>query len=198
MSKVVQFLPKAQAKAALAAEMAKGKTKAKGAKVPDKKAKALAKTAEKAAQANALWERPNLLALCRKLAGGDMAAGNLLHHILYVWRNRGHKLHRKLPGWPCDQWLAHSRDGWAIASGLTFAEMAKRALPRLKKYCGEFLLIRAMGHGPAKMLWISVDEIALQEHVAGSAAMPWDMFYAALNGIGPGHEKQPANAYAKL
>jgi len=198
MSKVVQFLPKAQAKAALAAEMAKGKTKAKGAKVPDKKAKALAKTAEKAAQANALWERPNLLALCRKLAGGDMAAGNLLHHILYVWRNRDHKLHRNLPGWPCDQWLAHSRDGWAIASGLTSAEMAKRALPRLRNYCGEFLLIRAMGRGPAKMLWISVDEIALQEHVSGSAAMPWDMFYAALNGIGPGHEKQPANAYAKL
>lgn len=198
MSKVVQFLPKAQAKAALAAEMAKGKTKAKGAKVPDKKAKALAKTAEKAAQANALWERPNLLALCRKLAGGDMAAGNLLHHILYVWRNRDHKLHRNLPGWPCDQWLAHSRDGWAIASGLTSAEMAKRALPRLRNYCGEFLLIRAMGREPAKMLWISVDEIALQEHVSGSAAMPWDMFYAALNGIGPGHEKQPANAYAKL
>jgi hypothetical protein len=76
--------------------------------------------------------------------------------------------------------------------------MAKRALPRLKKYCGEFLLIRAMGHGPAKMLWISLDDIALQEHVSGSAALPWDMFYAALNGIGPGHEKQPANAYAKL
>jgi len=76
--------------------------------------------------------------------------------------------------------------------------MAKRALPRLRNYCGEFLLIRAMGRGPAKMLWISVDEIALQEHVSGSAAMPWDMFYAALNGIGPGHEKQPANAYAKL
>lgn len=198
MPKLNPFLTEAKAKAALAAEMAKGKTKAKGAKVPDKKAEAFAKSAEKAAQANALWERPNLLSMCRKLAGTDMAAGILLHHILYVWRNRHHKLQRKLPGWPCDQWLAHSRDAWAVASGLSPAEMAKRALPRLKQYCGEFLMIRGMGHGPAKMLWVSVDEIALQEHVSGSAAMPWDMFHAALNGIGPGHEMQPANAYAKI
>ena len=197
MTKVVQFLAKAEAKAALKAEMAKGETKAKGAKVPEKKAKAFSKSAEKATQANALWERPNLLALCRKLAGGDMAAGYLLHHILYVWRNRHTKLQRKLSGWPCDQWLAHSRDAWATAAGLTPAEMAKRALPRLRKYCGEFLVVRAMGHGSAKMLWISVDEIALQEHIFGSAAMPWDMFHAALNGVGPGHQKQPANAYAK-
>lgn len=197
MPQIIPFLPAAKAKAELNKHLSKGKTEAKGAKVPEKKAQAFAHTAEKAAQANALWERPNLLAMCRKLAGGDIAAGYLLNHILYVWRNRHHKLQRKLPSWPCDEWLAHSRDGWAAASGLTSAEMAKRALPRLRKYCGDFLMIRAMGHGPAKMLWVSVDMTAMQEHISGSAAMPWDMFYAALNGVGPGNEKQPANAYAK-
>lgn len=198
MSKVIPFLPKASAKAALTAELSKGKTKAKGATVPPKKAKAFAKTAEKAAQANALWERPNFLALCRKLAGGDIMAGTLLHHILYVWRNRDNKLHRKLPTWGCEEWLAHKKDAWASAAGLTSSEMSKRALPRLRKYCSEFVMIRAMGHSSAKKLWVSVDLIALEDHISGSAAMPWDMFYAALNAIGPGHEKKPVNAYAKV
>ncbi|GGP00865.1 hypothetical protein GCM10011329_37730 [Stakelama pacifica] len=197
MTKMNKFLSKEKATALLAAEAAKGQTKAKSAHVPQKKAATFKKFHDKAAEANAVWERPNLLALCRKLAGGDLAAGYLLHHILYVWNNRDHKLERKLPTWSCDQWLAHSRQAWATASGLTLAEFTKRALPRLRKNCWGFLMIRAMGNGPQKKLWVSVDVFAMQAHISGSEAVPWDMFHAALEAMGPGFEKTPANAYAK-
>lgn len=169
--------------------MNEGKTSAKTGNAPKKKS--TAKVA-KAKAANEKWERPNLNALCRKLAGGDMAAGLLLAHILYVWRNRRGKLERH-----GQEWLAHKRDAWAEASGLTFSEFRDRALPRLKKECHEFLTIKAMGNGPDKKLWISVDETALFDASHGIQAFPWDMFWKQINGIGPGNQKSPNNAYSK-
>jgi hypothetical protein len=178
--------------AEMQAIIAKAKSTAKTAKVPAKKQAAFSKSNAKAEAANAKWERPNLNALCRKLAGGDMAAGLLLFQVLYLWRNRKHKLERN-----GREWLAHPREKWASASGLSHAELAKRALPRLKKYCFEFLTIKAQGHGADKKLWISVDWIGLKEAMSGSGGMPWDMFEAVINHIGPGNEKLPADAYQK-
>ncbi len=177
------------AKAEAAKMMKVGQTTAKAAIIPPKKGEA---KAAKAIAKNQKWERPNLNALCRKLAGGDMAAGMLLFHFLYVWRNRRGKLERN-----GKEWLAHSRKAWAEASGLTFSEFRDRALPRLKKKCHEFLTITAMGNGAEKKLWVSVDEIALKEQMHGSGAFPWDMFWAAVNGIGPGNHKSPNNVYSK-
>lgn len=180
-----------KAKQKFKASLAKEKSVAKTATVTAKMAKAFAKTAAKAEAANAKWERPNLYALCRKLAGGDMAAGLMLFHILYLWRNRDHKLTRN-----GREWLAHPREAWAAASGLSFDEFTKRALPRLKRNCCEFLTIKAMGQGAQKKLWVHLDENALSEAVSGPGSMPWDMFQLALNGIGIGNKKKPANAYA--
>jgi hypothetical protein len=184
------FLSSAKAKAGMAQVLGKGQTKAKTATVPAKQVKASHKTSKVAEAANAKWERPNLNALCRKLVAQDMAAGLLLFHIIYVWKNRKHKITRGTT-----QWLAHSRDAWAQAAGLSSAEMKDRALPRVRKYCWEFLTIKAMGHGSDKKLYVHLDEIAFAEAVAKSE--PWDMYQAALNGIGIGVEKPPANAYAK-
>lgn len=181
---------KPKAAAQVKKDLAKGTTKAKTATVPAKTAKALAKTTAQAEAANAKWERPNLNALCRKMAGGDIMAGVLLFHILYVWNNRTHK-----QDWLGKDWLYHSREAWATAAGLSFDEFKKRALPRIKKYCHEFLIIRQRGNGPHKRLWVHLDEIAFREAV--SESLPWDMFDAALNGIGPGNQKQPSNAYAE-
>jgi hypothetical protein len=174
--------------AKMALKKALGMTNAKTAKVPLQKVKALSKTQQKAdAQAKAAnekWERPNLMALCRKLAGCDLVAGVLLFHILYEWRNRDKKLFRHN-----QEWLAHTRAAWAAAAGLSLDEVAKRALPRLRGYCHEFLDIKANGNGSAKKLWINVDWPMLQEYVSSSQAMPWDMFQAAIDGTGLGYEK---------
>lgn len=145
----------------------------------------------KAIAANQRWERPNLNALCRKLAGGDMAAGLLLAHFLFEWRNRKAKLERN-----GRYWLAHSREAWAEAAGLTFSEFRDRALPRLRKECAAFLTISAMGNGTQKKLWISIDVGELGAFVKGPMAMPWDMFWAQVNHAGPGNEKSPNNAYS--
>ncbi len=188
LSAMAMLKPSAKAKAEMKAALDKGKSKAKTATVPDKKAKAFAKASEKAAKANELWERENLYALCRKLAGGDMVAGILLFHIWYEWRNRKKKLERL-----GKEWLAHSREAWARAAGLTDDEARKRGFPRLKTNCHDFMTIRAMKLGPVKQLWISIDEIALSE----AAQMPWDMFWGAVNHVGPGNEKKPASVYQK-
>jgi len=188
MPTTMQF--SAKAKTQIAAEIAKENFTPKSATVPAKKAKALAQLDAKAA--NEKWERPNFNALCRKLAGGDVIAGLLLAHVLYVWRNRRNKLQRH-----GKDWLAHTRDRWAFAAGLSRHEMTSRALPRLRNYCFEFLTIKAMGNGTGKKLWIHVDEIALREHVSGSEAMPWEFFDITLNSVGPGTEKGPADAYQK-
>lgn len=185
-------LKSAKAKEEMLKALSVGKSKAKSANVPYKKQQALSKTAKKAAEANAKWERPNLFALCRKLSGGDVFAATLLFHILYVWRNRKKKLQRHNKAW-----LAHTRIAWAHAAGITESEMNKRALPRLRKYAGEFLVIRAMGNGSDKKTWVHVDEIGLKEAIDSSKMFPWDEFQKALNGVGPGNEKKPANHYQK-
>ncbi|WP_340287423.1 hypothetical protein [Sulfitobacter pontiacus] len=183
-------LNSAAAKAEMKKALKVGTTSAISAKTPAKKPAALAKSLSKAEKANAKWERPNLNALCRKLAGSDIKAGLFLFHILYLWRNRKHKLQRH-----SKDWLAHKREAWAAASGLTFDEFTKAALPRVRKNCSEFLEIRAMGNGSNKGLWVHVDESALKETINSNNEIPWDLFYAALNGVGPGNEKKPANAY---
>ena len=63
-------------------------------------------------------------------------------------------------------------DAWAIASGLSFGEFKNRALPRLKKEC-PFITARGMGSGPAKKLWISINEAALREHY--NYVTGWDL-----------------------
>ncbi|MGJ8628261.1 MAG: hypothetical protein ACSHXB_14970 [Sulfitobacter sp.] len=180
------------AKAKMKKALKVGTTSAKSAKTPAAKASALAKSLSKAEQANAKWERPNLNALCRRLAGSDIKAGLFLFHILYVWRNRKLKLQRH-----DKDWLAHKREAWAAASGLTVNEFTHCALPRVRKNCTAFLEIRAMGNGSQKGLWVHVDESALKEVINSNNEVPWDMFYAGLDGIGPGNEKKPANAYKK-
>ncbi len=185
-------LNSASAKTEMAKAMKAGSTKAKSANVPAKTQKSQEKMAVKAVAANAKWEQPSLYALCRKLAGNDIAAGIWLFHVLYVWRNRKVKLERG-----GKNWLAHSREAWAIAAGLSNAEFTKRALPRVRKHCADFIEARAMERGAKKRLWVHVNELALQEAVYGTGAFPWDMFHAALNGLGPGNEKPPANAYSK-
>jgi len=189
----------AKAKAAMQVAIAKGQSTAKTAKVPEKTVGALAKqeatkakAAEKAEEANAKWERPNLNALCRKLAGGDVFAGMFLFHIIYEFKNRKHKLDRH-----GREWLAHKRAAWAFASGMSDAEFEKRALPRIRQYCHSFLTIRAMGHGKAKQLWISLDWSALQDETSLHDPDTWEMFKAAINHAGPGNEKKPTNYYHK-
>ena len=71
------------AKAEMKKALNVGKTTAKSANTPAKKSTALAKSLSKSEEANAKWERPNLNALCRKLAGSDIKAGLFLFHILY-------------------------------------------------------------------------------------------------------------------
>lgn len=186
------FLHSPKAKAEALKALKTGTTSAKSAKIPPGKSETVAKELSKAEQKNALWERPNLNAMCRRLAGGDMMAGLFLFHILYVWRNRMIKLDRH-----GKKWLAHSRETWANASGLTKSEFNKTALPRLRKHCSEFLVIKAMGNGPAKRLWVHVDEGALNMIKGSNNTIPWELFYKALEGIGPGNEKVPTNAYKK-
>lgn len=169
-----------------------GKTKAKSAKTSKSKAAAVAKSMSKAEKANAKWERPNLFALCRKLAGTDLTAAAFLFHILYLWRNRKQKFVRFEK-----EWVGHTRETWASACGLTFEELVKRALPRLKKNCQGFLEFKVMGHGSNKRTYVHVDEFALKEAIIASKMMTWEMTQAAWGGIGPGNEKEPANAYKK-
>jgi hypothetical protein len=193
------IISSAKAKAAMQVAIAKGQSTAKTAKVPEKKVAALskqeaakAKAAEQAEAANAKWERPNLNALCRKLAGGDVFAGMFLFQIIFEWRNRKHKLERH-----GREWLAHQREAWAFASGMSDGEFQKRALPRIRQYGYSFLTIRAMGHGKAKQLWISLDWEALQYETSQHDPDTWEMFKAAINHAGPGNEKKPTNYYHK-
>lgn len=171
-----------------------GTTSAKTAKAPTKKlSKAATKKTEEAKAANAKWENPNLLAIHRMMAGTDLAAGALLHHIVFEWRNRKKKLSRE-----GRDWLAHSREAWAAAAGLTSAEFKNRALPRLKKHCCGFLTVRAMGNGADKKLWVSVDEMAMRERYNEVSELPLDMLLAQLNGIGPGNQKSSSYAYSGM
>jgi len=182
--------PKAKAEAKEAVQA--GATKAKSASTPKSKSKAVAKSLSKAAAANAVWERPNLFAMCRRLVDGDLAATAFLFHILYVWRNRQHKFERFNM-----QWIGHTRAGWAAAAGLTVDELTKRALPRVKKQCHGFLTFRVFGSGSHKKTYVNVDPEGLREEVKSSKGYTHEMLEAAWNGVGPGNKKKPANSYSK-
>jgi hypothetical protein len=120
---------------------------------------------------------PRQLAICRNLAGGDLAAGVLLYRMVGLWKVRPTKLERL-----GREWLALSREDWARSAGLTVAETKNRALPRLRHECGGFLLIRTMKLKPSdknNMIWISIDWEELQQSIT-----PWDMYEPLLNGQG--------------
>jgi hypothetical protein len=113
--------------------------------------------------------QPGHYARCRKLAGNDMAAGLLLYTIYGRWNlalkkksNTGKNTFLQRKGVP---WIAMSRENWAIASGLTLAETKNRALPRLKKSCGQFIRFEAWRLNPTspKQLWINLDKDGLEE-----------------------------------
>ena len=127
------------------------------------------------------WTAPGEVALCRKVAGGDMAAGILLHRVAVLWKLRKNKLERF-----SKEWLAMSRDDWARSAGLSEAEMKDRALPRLKKSCAGFIDVRPMRVTPdsPNLLWISLDPAGMADAVMGDNSMPWDMYEMALNGLG--------------
>lgn len=130
---------------------------------------------------NGKWQGPGEVALCRKLAGGDMAAGILLHRIVVIWKLRKKKLERF-----GQEWLAMPNKDWAVSAGLSDAEFKNRALPRLKKECQAFVEFRTMRLTPASpnILWVNLNTDELSAFVDGHAAMPWDMYELALNGIG--------------
>jgi len=169
-----------------------GTTKAKSSSTPKSKSKAVAKSISKLEAANAKWERPNLIAMCRRLVDGDLAATVFLFHILYVWRNRQHKFQRFNM-----EWIGHTRADWASAAGLTVDELTKRALPRVKKQCLAFLTFRAFGSGPNKKTYVNVDWDGLWVEVKSSKGYDHEMLEAAWNGVGPGNHKKPANTYSK-
>lgn len=187
------YLNSVSAKAEMAKAMKVGTTSAKGATFAKKNlSQAVQAKVAQAKLANEKWERPSLVAIHRAMAGTDLKAGVLLHHIVFEWANRNKKLERG-----GQQWLAHSREAWAQASGLTFAEFKNGALPRLKKECCGFLAVQAMGNGADKKLWISVNEMAIMKHYSDVTGMPLDMYLAQLNGIGPGFQKSPSYAYSQ-
>lgn len=110
-----------------------------------------------------------------------MAAGILLHRIAVMWKLRKKKLERFGL-----EWLAMPNKDWAVSAGLSDAELNNRALPRLKKECHAFVQFRTMrltANSP-NILWVTLNEGELANAVAGNAAMPWDMYELALNGIG--------------
>jgi hypothetical protein len=127
------------------------------------------------------WTAPGEVALCRKVSGGDMAAGILLHRIAVLWKLRKKKLERF-----GREWLAMSRADWARSAGLSEAEMKDRALPRLKKACAAFIEVRPMRLTPdsPNILWISLDPQGMANAVMGDSSLPWDMYEMALNGLG--------------
>jgi hypothetical protein len=191
-SSIAAFLKSSKAKAAVKKTLQAGTTKAKSATTPSSKSKAVAKSISKTEAANAKWERPNLIAMCRMLVDGDLVAAILLFHILYVWRNRQHKFDRFNM-----EWIGHTREGWASGAGLTVDELTKRALPRLKKHCQAFLTFRVFGRGAHKKSFVHVDWDGLWVTVKSAKGCDHDMLEAAWNGVGPGNHKKPANAYSK-
>lgn len=174
-----------KAKAELVAYLGKGKPKAATKPKPAKKAKPEPVPKPEGAKLRAA---PGEYALCRNLAGGDMAAGILLHRIAVLWKLLKKKLSRG-----GREWLAFSREDWARTAGLSEGEFKNRALPILRKECSSFLetmQARIVPTGP-KLLWISIDT----EAMAG-AVMPQDMYEMALNGLGI-MPKKPKYPYGK-
>jgi hypothetical protein len=123
---------------------------------------------------------PGHFAICRNLTGGDWAAAALLQRIVGLWLYREKKGTKFLNRMGME-WIAMSRDDWALSAGLTPSEMKNRALPRLKQKCS-FVTTRQMKLDPSKpetLLWISLDWDEMQKSLT-----PWDMHEAKMNGQG--------------
>jgi hypothetical protein len=115
---------------------------------------------------------PGIEALCQCLAGGNMAAGRLLFTIRHLWITRKKKFQRA-----GKDWLVFSRDEWALAAGLTEAQLKNNALPRLRKYVNDCVGVKAMktrNDGPKK-LGIRLDVELLDEQLKGLAGESWDI-----------------------
>ena len=106
------------------------------------------------------WNMPNWLAQSRLLAGGDWRAAFLLYRIRQVWTGSKKKLSRF-----DTEWVAMPRAHWAQSAGLSESEIKNYAIPKLKEHCAEFLRFEAwkLKHDGPKILWVSIDEPALQE-----------------------------------
>ncbi len=147
--------PKALATAKAVHE--KGQTKAKTAKSSPRQQKLAARI--KAAQANkARLGAPSELARCRAIAGGDLRAGALLYRIAILWREINPKIDRG-----GKEWLAMTRDDWAISSGLSLSELKNYALPILQTYAAEIVETQSMFRGKDKKLGIRFDPIAFAQ-----------------------------------
>lgn len=108
------------------------------------------------------WGMPNWNAQARLLAGGDLRATMLLIRIIQAWNGNKRKLRR------CGrEWVAMPLEDWWRSAGLNESECNKYAIPLLKANC-DFLRFEAwkIKQGGPKMLWVSVDEVAMNERFA--------------------------------
>jgi hypothetical protein len=130
------------------------------------------------------WGQPSFYAICRNMAGRDMAAGLLLYRLVFRW-----KMDKKLLRLG-KEWVAMSRADWASEAGLSNAEMINRALPKLRK-CG-VVSARGMVLKGKKLLWMNLDVDGFNEHLPDGEAM--SIFNDLLNGAKyPGYETSKVN-----
>ncbi len=94
--------------------------------------------AEPAPPAPTGWVAPGEFALCRKVAGGDWAAGALLHSVAVMWKLRKNKLTRA-----GKEWLAMPRCDWARRTGLSDAEMKERWLGQSAQWAEWIVCLKA-------------------------------------------------------
>lgn len=130
---------------------------------------------------------PSQLAMCRNIAGGDMAAGILLYRVLGLWWHLEKKVTRL-----GREWIIMPREAWARSAGLSDAEFKNRALPRLREDCAMFLTARSLRLTPShpNMLGISLDADLMRENL-----LPWDMYHTLLNGTVIGAKKAKKYPY---
>lgn len=163
LAKPPAHLTSAKAKAEIVAYGAKRKTKAKTANTPESKKKLAAKIKE-AKTGKTRLNSPGELARCRAIAGGDWRAAMLLYRVAHLWRAINPKLIRHGV-----QWIAMTREDWAMSSGLGVFELRDYALPRLRKYGHGIVRIEANGRGADKKLWVHLDKIGFAEAVNEAA-----------------------------
>lgn len=116
---------------------------------------------------------PSIEALCQCLVGGNMLAGRAIHIIRHLWITRKKKFRRCGP----KEWLVYRREEWALAFGMTEAQLKNNALPRLKKFVSDCVEIKQMKthyDGPKK-LGIRVDLPLLDEQLKALAGESWDI-----------------------
>jgi hypothetical protein len=111
--------------------------------------------------------KPGPLAIARHQAGGNLAAGMLLHQLKYYFGAgyKGSTLSRD-----GREWIAMSREQWARESGLSVGQMKNAALKHLR--ASPFVRIEQwkLKYTGPKLLWISLDVKAL-----ATAGLPTEM-----------------------